>query len=68
MIRRIAFAVMLLPLASCGLRPMYAGGSGGAVASSLRSIQVQTIPGKGGWMVRNALIAKLGGDANGTAA
>lgn len=43
---------------------MYSGGSGGAVASSLRSIQVRDIPGKGGWLVRNALVAKLG-DAGG---
>lgn len=43
---------------------MYSGGSGGAVATSLRSIQVRDIPGKGGWLVRNALVAKLG-DAGG---
>ena len=47
---RFAFALML---SACGLKPMYAGGSSGKVASSLRSIQVQDIPGKGGWMVRN---------------
>ena len=63
-----ALALSLVALSACGLKPMYAGGSGGAVASSLRSIEVQAIPGKGGWMVRNALIAKLGGDGGGTAA
>ncbi len=63
-----ALAFALVGLSSCGLRPMYAGGSSGAVASSLRSIQVQAIPGKGGWMVRNALVARLGGDAGQTAA
>ena len=46
---------------------MYADGSSGTVATSLRSIQVQTIPGKGGWLVRNALVTKLGGDAGSTA-
>ena len=61
-------ALSLVTLSACGLKPMYAGGSGGAVASSLRSIQVQAIPGKGGWMVRNALVARLGGDAGQTAA
>ncbi len=55
-------------LSACGLKPMYAGGSGGAVATSLRSIEVQAIPGKGGWMVRNALVAKLGGNAETTPA
>ena len=63
-----ALAGLAATLSACGLRPMYAGGSGGAVASSLRSIQVQNIPGKGGWMVRNALVAKLGGDSGRTAA
>ena len=63
-----ALILSVATLSACGLRPMYAGGSGGAVASSLRSIQVQSIPGKGGWMVRNALIAKLGGDSSGNAA
>lgn len=56
-----------LALGACGLKPMYVGGSGGAVASSLRLIEVRAIPGKGGWMVRNALVAKLGGDAGQTA-
>ena len=63
-----ALVVLAAALGACGMRPMYAGGSGGAVASSLRSIQVQNIPGKGGWMVRNALVAKLGGDSGGAAA
>jgi len=62
-----AALIALAALSACGLRPMYAGGSGGAVATSLRSIQVQNIPGKGGWLVRNALVAKLGGDAGNTA-
>jgi LPS-assembly lipoprotein len=47
---------------------MYAGGSAGAVASSLRSIEVQNIPGKGGWLVRKALVAKLGAERGGSAA
>ena len=62
-----ALAFSLVMVSACGLQPMYVGGSGGAVASSLRSIHVQPIPGKGGWMVRNALVAKLGGDADQTA-
>ena len=71
MIRFITLPVLAITLASltaCGLRPMYAGGQSGTVATSLRSIQVQDIPGKGGWLVRNALIAKLGGDSGGSAA
>ena len=65
---RFAFlAIAVGALSACALQPMYAGGSSGTVATSLRSIQVQTIPGKGGWLVRNALVSKLGGDAGSTA-
>ena len=63
MIRALTLALAIASLTACGMRPMYAGGETGVVATSLRSIQVQDIPGKGGWMVRNALVAKLGGDA-----
>jgi LPS-assembly lipoprotein len=64
MIRTLLLAAVLASLSACGMRPMYAGGSSGAVATTLRSIQVRDIPGKGGWLVRNALVAKLG-DAGG---
>ena len=64
MIRTFTLALALFTLSACGLRPMYAGGESGAVATSLRSIQVRDIPGKGGWLVRNALVTKLG-DAGG---
>ena len=63
MTRALILAVALVvTLTGCGLQPMYGGGSRGAVATSLRSIQVQNIPGKGGWMVRNALVARLGSE------
>ncbi|MEO7411381.1 MAG: LPS assembly lipoprotein LptE [Sphingomicrobium sp.] len=67
MIRLLLLAAALALLTACGLRPMYAGGTSGIVATSLRSIQVRDIPGKGGWMVRNALVAKLGGETGGEA-
>ena len=63
----LAAVVFLLVLSGCGLRPMYAGGSSGTVVSSLRSIEVRPIPGKGGWLLRNALVAKLGGGEGGAA-
>ena len=68
MIRRLALAVALLCLGGCGLRPLYGDGSGGAVVTSLRSIQVAAIPGKSGWLVRNKLIDRLGQGTPGTAA
>ncbi len=67
MIRTLFLAASLASLSACGLQPMYAGGGSGTVATSLRSIQVRAIPGKGGWLLRNALINKLGGDSGGAA-
>lgn len=63
MMRAAAFALMLL-LGACGLRPMYAGGSSGAVASGLNSVQVAPIPERAGWLVRNALVDRLGGEVS----
>jgi LPS-assembly lipoprotein len=62
MSRTLALALLLL-LGACGLQPMYAGGSSGAVASGLGSIQVAPIPERAGWLVRNALVDRLGGEA-----
>ena len=50
MIRAFGLAA-LLALGGCGLQPMYAGGSSGAVASSLSAIQVAPIPERAGWLV-----------------
>lgn len=63
MIRAFALAA-LVALSGCGLKPMYAGGSSGAVASSLSAIQVAPIPERAGWLVRNALVDRLGGEAS----
>ena len=46
-------------LSACGLRPVYSGGSHGAVAQKLGSVEVAPIEGKGGWLVRNALNDRL---------
>jgi LPS-assembly lipoprotein len=62
MTRIFALALSLL-LGACGLHPMYAGGSSGAVASGLTTIQVAPIPERAGWLVRNALVDRLGGEA-----
>lgn len=63
MIRAVALALTLL-LGACGLTPMYAGGSSGTVASGLRTVQVAPIPERAGWLVRNALVDRLGGEAS----
>jgi LPS-assembly lipoprotein len=51
--------ILALPLAGCGLQPMYAGGGSSAVAGGLTGIQVSAIEGRAGWLVRNALNDKL---------
>ena len=51
-------AALLLP--GCGLRPLYAGGSGGKVAQALHNIEVAPMPGRAGWLVRTALVDRLG--------
>ena len=58
--KRFAAFALILALTGCGLRPLYGGGGSGAVAQSLRSIQVAPIPGRAGWLVRTALEDRLG--------
>lgn len=47
-------------LGGCGLQPMYAGGGSGEVARGLAAIEVSAIEGRAGWLVRNALVDRLG--------
>jgi LPS-assembly lipoprotein len=68
MIRSLFIALALAALTACGLQPMYGGGSGGPVVSTMRSIEVQNIPGKGGWLMRNALVARLGAESGSASA
>ena len=63
-----ALILALLLLSSCGLRPLYGGGAGGTVASTLRSVQVAPIEGQSGWLVRNKLVDRLGQSGEGGAA
>jgi LPS-assembly lipoprotein len=60
MMRRFTLIVGLLTLTGCGLHPLYAGGSGGAVASTLSAVSVAPIAGQSGWLMRNKLVDKLG--------
>jgi LPS-assembly lipoprotein len=66
MTRVLLLALALLGgLSGCGLRPLYAGGASGPVASSLTQIAVAPIPERGGWLVRAALVDRLGGEHQG---
>lgn len=61
MMRLFALAA-LLALSGCALRPVYGGGSSGPVARSLAAISVAPIPQRAGWLMRNALVDRLGGE------
>ncbi|QUL37127.1 LPS assembly lipoprotein LptE [Erythrobacter sp. JK5] len=57
----LAALLALVPsLAACGLQPMYAGGSNAALPQGLAAVDVPAIPGRDGWLVRNALKDRLG--------
>ena len=62
--KRLA-ALLPLLLAACGLQPMYAGGSSGAVARGLAAIDIPPIEGRAGWLMRNALTDRLQADGSG---
>lgn len=57
--RFLPLLLIAASLSGCGLRPLYSGGSQGAVAQSLRDIEVAPIEGKAGWLVRNAINDRL---------
>ena len=52
-------AAASLTIGGCGLRPLYANGSKGAVAQVLADVDVAPIEGHNGWLVRNALRDRL---------
>ena len=60
MASRFALMPLALLTSACGLQPMYAGGASGAVAQGLSQIEVPAIPGRQGWLIRNALQDRLG--------
>jgi len=49
-----------MALSGCGLTPMYAGGTGAAAARGIAAVDIPAIEGRGGWLVKNALEARLG--------
>jgi LPS-assembly lipoprotein len=62
----LILALLLLP--SCGLHPLYGGGTASPVSAALRSVTVAPIGGQSGWLVRNKLIDRLGEAGQGTPA
>jgi LPS-assembly lipoprotein len=59
MTRAVLLAAALL-CSGCTLQPLYSGGASGAVAQSLRHVEVAPIGGRAGWLVRTALEDRLG--------
>src|SRR3546814_14085942 len=57
-----------LPLAGCGLRPLYANGAQGGVATMPADIDVAPIEGHAGWLCRNALRDRFVGARGGSGA
>ena len=55
----LAPLALLLALPGCGLRPLYAGGSSGAVVNTLGAIEIGPIAGQSGWLMRNAIADRL---------
>ncbi|MBH0111552.1 hypothetical protein I5E68_01125 [Novosphingobium sp. YJ-S2-02] len=66
--RLLAAALAVLALPACGMQPMYAGGGSGEVARGLSGIQVSAIEGRSGWLLRNALVDRLGASGAGESA
>lgn len=64
--RFAALLALSLPLAGCGLKPLYTAGGSGPVANALGQVEVAPIDGKSGWLVANALRDRLaaGGTQN----
>ena len=56
---RLACAALALALSGCQLRPLYAGGASGPVATTLSSVTVVPIEGQVGWLVFNKLRDRL---------
>ncbi|MDE2301439.1 MAG: hypothetical protein KGK11_02660 [Sphingomonadales bacterium] len=61
-----AAALLGLATTGCGLQPLYDNGGHGVAAHGLAAVEVPAIPGKSGWLMRNALVDRLhaGGDAS----
>lgn len=53
-------ALSLISLSACGLSPVYSGGGDGAAVTRLQNISVAIIADRSGFLVRQALLDRLG--------
>lgn len=56
----VAAFVAAVSLGGCSLQPLYSGGARGVVAQTLSTVAIGDIPGRAGWLVRGALVDRLG--------
>lgn len=56
----LALAVAGLSLAGCGLHPLYSNGDRGEAAQMLSDVSIGPIAGRAGWLVRNAIVDRIG--------
>lgn len=62
---RLAVLAFALLLSACGLKPLYSGGAQGVAGQLLGSVEVPGIQGKAGWLMRDALVRRLGAVGDG---
>ena len=62
--RAFALVAVTLLVSGCQLRPLYAGGSSGQVATTLSTVTVAPIEGQVGWLVFNKLRDRLAATGN----
>ncbi len=67
MMKRLAPLLLAFALPACGLHPLYSDGTHGVVGQFLGDVDVAGIDGKAGWLMRNALIDRLGKPSGSTA-
>ncbi len=58
--RALLALLACVALTACGLSPLYSGGSNAAAAQGIAAIDIPAIEGRGGWLIKNALDARLG--------
>lgn len=58
--RRAAALLLCALLPGCGLHPLYGGGANGPVGRTIGQVEVGPIAGQTGWLLRTALIDRLG--------
>lgn len=61
MMKPALLALAALGLSACGLRPLYGGGEAGIAGARLSEVTVGAIDERSGWLLRNALVDRLGG-------